>query len=175
MKTILAISGSTRAASVNLGLIRVIAQQYRDRVHMELFAGLETLPQFNPDKDIPGGPSLPEVAALRQSIRAADGVLICTPEYAMGLPGALKNALDWTVSTCEFSGKPVAVITAASLGEKAHASLIGTLKIIEAVITAESQLLISFAQAKIGKDDTIKDTATAGQVRLLMDSFISAL
>jgi NAD(P)H-dependent FMN reductase len=175
MKKIFALSGSTRSASVNLGLIKAVAQQYASQLTFDIFEGLEQLPQFNPDKDIPGDTILPEIAAMRQRMRAADGILICTPEYAMGLPGALKNALDWTVSSCEFSGKPVAVVTAASMGEKTHASLLGTLRIIEASVTDDCQLLIPFAQAKIGKEGIIKDTATAAQIQLLMDSFIGRL
>ena len=62
----------------------------------------------------------------------ADGVIICTPEYAHGVPGSLKNAIDWTVGTGEFSGKPTMLITASTDGKNGHKALLETLKVIEA-------------------------------------------
>ncbi len=109
-----------------------------------------------------------EVADLRRQLREADGVLICTPEYAMGVPGTLKNAIDWTVSSAEFSHKPTALITASSVGEKGHASLLETLKVIEANITDGTQLLISHARLKVNRDHQITDEATLSQVRSLI-------
>ena len=110
MFNVLAICGSTRAASSNLNVIHAIARLAHDRFSVKLYSGLEQLPQFNPDRDNEEAPA--EVADLRKQLRAADGVLICTPEYAIGVPGALKNAIDWTVSSMEFSKKPVALVTA---------------------------------------------------------------
>ena len=65
---------------------------------------------------------------FRKSIEEADAVLICTPEYVFSLPGILKNALEWTVSTTVFSDKPTALLTASSSGEKAHESLLLVMK-----------------------------------------------
>ena len=109
--------------------------------------------------------------AFRNELKQADGILICTPEYAMGVPGTLKNAIDWTVSSCEFSKKPVALITASSLGEKGHASLLETLKIIESDITEETQLRISYAKTKISQAGVIVDEATKREVVSLLDAF----
>jgi NAD(P)H-dependent FMN reductase len=64
-----------------------------------------------------------KVFELRNRLNNAHGVLICAPEYAFGVPGILKNLLDWTVGSGEFVNKPLAVITAATRGDKAHASL----------------------------------------------------
>jgi len=90
-----------------------------------IYGGLDDLPHFSPDRDGDDPPR--SVGRLRELLRTADGVLIGTPEYAFGVPGALKNALDWTVSSGEFDGKPVAAISASPLytgGAKAHASLL---------------------------------------------------
>ncbi len=130
------------------------------------------LPQFNPDED--GELSPASVNTFRNSLRAADGILICTPEYAMGVPGSLKNAIDWTVSSCEFSHKPTALITASSLGHKGHASLLETLRIIEAGITENVQLVIPFIKTKL-EGDTIKDDATVMAVTQVMTAFINAM
>jgi NAD(P)H-dependent FMN reductase len=111
------------------------------------------------------------VLDFRIKLNEADGILICTPEYAMGVPGLLKNAIDWTVSSCEFYHKPTALITASSLGEKGHASLLETLKVIDAKVTDKTQLLISFAKGKINNDYKITDHKTFGAIENLLEAF----
>ena len=93
----------------------------------------------------------------------------------MGIPGSLKNLLDWTVSSSDFSNKPVVAITASSLGQKAHASLVGTLQVIEARITESTQLLISFIKTKVNDRQQITDENTLKDVRIAMDAFIAVL
>jgi len=92
MKNILAISGSLRAASTNLKIIENVAALAADSLKISVYRGLSTLPQFNPDLDTIDPPET--VKDLRRCIKEADGVLICTPEYVFGVPGALKNAID---------------------------------------------------------------------------------
>jgi NAD(P)H-dependent FMN reductase len=167
-KHILAISGSTRKISTNLNLIKAIITLTGDKFDIHIFEGLAEIPHFNPDLDSECPPQT--VIDFREQIKAAAGVLICTPEYAMGVPGSLKNAIDWTVSSSDFSHKPTALITASSVGEKGHASLLETLKVIECNIPEESQLLISFAQTKVSKEATITDGETEAQVKKLLDS-----
>jgi NAD(P)H-dependent FMN reductase len=92
----------------------------------------------------------------------------------MGVPGTLKNAIDWTVSSMEFSHKPVALITASTAGQKGHQSLINTLKIIEADMPDDSQLLISYVKTKV-KDDKIIDPQTLQQIKKLISSMINSI
>ena len=109
-RKIFAISGSTRVNSTNSNLLRWIVELYGEQLDIELFEHIAHLPMFNPDLD---GDHVPDIIAeLREKIQDADGVIICTPEYVFSLPGALKNLLEWTVSTTVFSDKPVALITA---------------------------------------------------------------
>ena len=166
---ILAICGSTRAQSTNLSLIKAIKHLFLEQLEIEIYSGLSELPHFNPDLN-----DTKEVSLFKDKIKAASGVLICTPEYAMGVPGSLKNALDWTVASMEFSQKPVLLITASSSGEKAHASLLETLKVIEAIIPEECQLLISYAKTKI-KNDEITDDITHSKVVAAVNAFTSLL
>lgn len=168
-KKIIAVSGSTRKNSTNLYLINAIINLTAGIFNIEIFKGLSELPHFNPDTDIDNPPK--QVIEFRNQLREADGILICTPEYAMGVPGTLKNAIDWTVSSSEFYHKPTALITASSLGEKGHASLLDTLKMIEANITDKTQLLISYAKTKITDDSKIVDNKTLMEVTLLLNSF----
>ena len=91
-------------------MLEAFARVLETRAVVSHFQGLGALPHFNPDLD---GESVPdEVANLRKSIRESDAVVISTPEYAHGLPGALKNALDWLVSDPAFAGKKIAIIHA---------------------------------------------------------------
>jgi len=157
-KSILAISGSTRSKSTNAQLISAVSKLLSDKTEIIVYNDLARLPHFNPDDDHEN--VSPYVSQFRNLLRVADGVMICTPEYAMGLPGSLKNALDWTVSSMEFSGKPVMAITASLSGEKAHQSLMDTLKIIEAKNIDELQLLIQYAKSKFSKEGEIIDEET---------------
>lgn len=166
-KKILAISGSTRVHSTNGNYIKAIAALTESRFAISLFEGLTDIPHFNPDLDTDDPPTA--VADFRKRLREADGVLICTPEYAMGVPGTLKNAIDWTVSSGEFSHKPVALVTASSSGLKAHAALLETLKVIEAEMTDETALLVSYAKTKITEDGQIKEGETLDGVNRLIE------
>jgi chromate reductase len=166
---ILAISGSTRKASSNLFLIKAIADLAAEIFTVNIFEGLSDLPHFNPDLDNENVPV--QVINFRRQIREADGILICTPEYAFGVPGTLKNAIDWTVSSMEFSNKPVALITASLSGEKAHQSLLGTLLVIEAKMSADTQLLVNFIKTKVSDNHKITDKETLRSVIKLIQSF----
>ncbi|MRG43819.1 flavoprotein [Chitinophaga sp. SYP-B3965] len=168
---ILAISGSTRKVSSNLHLIHAIANLSADIFQVEIFEGLTGLPHFNPDIE----PAPQEVIAFRKLLNEADGVLICTPEYAIGVPGTLKNAIDWTVSDMNFSKKPVALITASLSGAKGHQSLLGTLQIIEARLTDHTQLLISGIKVKVNDQAVITDEVTLQQIQQLITSLAALI
>ncbi len=167
-KKILAISGSTRQSSTNLSLIKAIIDLSADKLDIKIFDGLSDIPHFNPDLDTDYPPK--KVVDFRRQLKEADGILICTPEYAMGVPGTLKNAIDWTVSSCEFSNKPIALITASSSGQKGHLSLMETLKVIESDIPDDSQLLVSFVKTKVSAEGKITDAQTLEQVKKLLIS-----
>jgi NAD(P)H-dependent FMN reductase len=169
-KKILAICGSTRKTSSNLSLIKAIADLTVENFNIIIFTCIAKIPHFNPDLDNETPPQ--EVVNFRKQLREAEGILICTPEYAMGVPGTLKNALDWTVSSCEFSHKPVALITASSQGQKGHHSLLETLKIIESEITDDTQLVISFVKTKVSSENKITDQETLNKINDLINAFI---
>ncbi len=119
-------------------------------------AGISELPLFNPDLDGEGTVPPKAVGALRRAVAQAHAVVIVSPEYAHGVPGALKNALDWLVSSAEFVDKPVAVITAsASGGAYANAQLRETLRMMTATVVDEACLTVPGVAAKV-------DQATGG-------------
>lgn len=172
-KNILAISGSTRADSSNMLLIKAIAALSSKDAAIEIYNKLEELPHFNPDLD---GAVVPKaVEQFRNKIQEADGVLICTPEYVFSLPAILKNAIEWTVSTIVFSDKPVALITASGLGEKAHESLQLIMKTVGAEFNEQTQLLISGARSKVNSNAEIMDEDTLIKVKELVEAFMKLL
>jgi NAD(P)H-dependent FMN reductase len=131
---LLAISGSLRARSTNTEVLRAAARLAPASVHVTLLAGLGDLPHFNPDLDAEGAAPAAPVVALRAQVAAADALLICSPEYAHGVPGALKNALDWLVSGPEMVHKPVGLLNASPRSTHAQGSLAETLRTMSAVI-----------------------------------------
>ena len=172
-KKVFAICGSTRIRSANLSIIQHIANLLRNEAEVEIYKGLSALPHFNPDLDKETAPEI--VEALRNKIKNADGVLISTPEYVFSLPGALKNAIEWCVSTTIFSEKPVALITASASGVKAHESLQLIMKTIYAGVRQETQLLIQGAKGKFSSEGTINDLVTAEQLENLSAAFLIQL
>lgn len=167
---VLAICGSTRQSSSNHHLIQAITHLAADRFAVTVLESLTVIPHFNPDQDREPDSAPAEVQHFRAQLAAADAVLICSPEYAIGVPGTLKNAIDWTVSSMHFSGKPVALVTAGTSGHKAHQSLLGTLLIIESRIAEAAQLVVSAVRTKVNDQGAITDAATETQVRKLIDS-----
>ena len=173
LKKILAISGSLRANSTNLTIIKSIARTFDGRIEVSIYEGLAHLPHFNPDLEKTA--QIAEVEDFRRRVRAADGVLICTPEYVFSMPGALKNALEWTVGTSDFDQKPVALITASSAGEKTHESLFLVLKTIGADLTEDTALLISGARTKVNAEGEISDAPTVESIKQVIEFFLISI
>lgn len=147
---ILAISGSLRSGSTNHNILKHLGSLVPPGVDYTIYHDLALIPPFDPglDTDDPPAP----VASLRQLLADADGIIICTPEYAFGVPGQLKNMLDWLVSSGSLVDKPVALITSSLGGEHAHASLRLTLGALSARIIDDANLVISFIRSKMDGD-----------------------
>lgn len=142
-----------------------------EETNYTIYDGLRDIPAFDPGLDN-NNPSAP-VSDLRKKLSQADGIIICTPEYAFGVPGALKNALDWTVSSGSFSGKPTALITASTGGENAHEALIKILGAIDAKLSPKTTLLIQFVRSKMDVHGNITNPDTAQQLKTLIESFVN--
>jgi chromate reductase, NAD(P)H dehydrogenase (quinone) len=169
MKKILAISGSLRSTSSNTNILRALVGLAPEHT-IEIYEGIGNLPHFNPEID--DERELISVQNWRNHLQAADAVIFCTPEYAHGVPGVLKNALDWIVSSGEFMHKPTAVISASPSpdgGEKANASLVQTLKMMMAEINNRSILCIPAVSAKLNKNGDVIDLETTNLLQSLLD------
>lgn len=170
---ILAISGSLKTTSSNSIIIREIAAFADKNVDYKIYNGLEELPQFNPDKEA----GTEAVRHLRSLLKTADGVVISTPEYAFGVPGSLKNALDWVVSSGELNEKPVIVISASPMyegGSKALASLLLTLSALGTKMDKDSSLSIPNILKKISEGKII-DAATKMDLKKIYEHLLQVL
>lgn len=175
---VLGISGSLRKESTNSRLLTVIEGMMPTEVEFRLYDGLASLPHFNPDLDSDDLEPHEAVYEWREQLRSADAIIICTPEYARGVPGSLKNGLDWIVSSGEFINKPTAVISASPHedgGKTALASLILTLNMMSAAIPDEATLVVPFASKKLGSGGSVVDVNTESSLRNLIKVLMQAL
>ena len=173
---ILAISGSLRAESSNTALLHAAAALAPEGVHITIYDGLKGLPYFDPGLEPEEAPG--PVMDFRAGLKAADAVLICTPEYAHGMPGILKNALEWTVASGEFVAKPVAALSASPSsggGEKARAWLVQTLAVMSAEIVPEASLSLPFVRTKLKAHQEGRDPALAETLRAVLEALARAV
>jgi chromate reductase len=173
---ILAISGSLRAVSKNTAILEAARLLAPPPVEITLYTGLDTLPYFSPDLDTADGRGGPEaVADWRARVARADGLLISSPEYAHGLPGALKNALDWLVSSVDFPGKPVALLGASALSIHAPAQLTEILRTMSARLVDEASVTVPLLGPPVDAATITADPALAGPLRAAVVAFALAV
>lgn len=173
---ILAISGSLRERSSSTSLARALATLALPGTQVVLFDGLADIPPFDPDDDQEGDVPPPAVAKLRRALGAADAVVICTPEYAFGIPGVLKNALDWTVASGDFADKPTAAISSSPSdlgGDKAHASLVLTLGAMQSRLVTRGGVIVPFVRKKLSATGELTDPATIAAFRAVLNELVA--
>ncbi|MFG2529347.1 NADPH-dependent FMN reductase [Streptomyces sp. NPDC048516] len=172
---LLALSGSLRARSSNGAVLRS-ALAFWDGPAAT--ADIGALPHFNPDLDGEDATPSTPVAALRTQVAAADALLVVSPEYAHGVPGALKNALDWLVSSGECVAKPVAVITASPFptgGDHANAQLRETLRMMTGeVIEAACRELPAIGPKIDPTTERVTDETTLSELRAALSHLAAA-
>src|SRR5690349_20059507 len=152
---VLAISGSLRDASTNSALVRAAAHLAPPGVQVAIYGELDQLPPFNPDLDT-GTPPVP-VVAFRTALKSADAVLLSSPEYAHGVPGVLKNALDWVVGSGELVDKPIALLNASSRATRAWSSLVETLSVMSARVIREASVTVPLNGSRLDADGIASD------------------
>jgi chromate reductase len=168
---ILTLCGSLRGRSSNRAILLAYERLAGSRVVCTHYEGLGDLPHFNPDLDGEGADVPREVVVLRLLVECADAVVISTPEYAHGLPGSFKNALDWLVSYPPFAGKRVVILEAARGSTWAVDSLREILRTMSAVLVEGASVSLPLGTnqmdevAILARDD----------LRELLESSIEAL
>jgi chromate reductase, NAD(P)H dehydrogenase (quinone) len=158
------VSGSLRSSSSNSALLKACVRLAPAGTEVVLFEGIGGLPHFTPDLDNEAPP--PAVAAWRQLLAASEAVIVCTPEYAHGVPGSLKNALDWIVSSGEFRAKPVLLLMAGTNdGKWARDSLTATLEVMEANVLHAHSFTVANARKKLDADGNSSDAQLEDALR----------
>lgn len=168
--TILAVSGSLRTSSSNTLILKEIQKWVPHHIAFNIYQDMATLPAFDDSMDAPE-----PVIAWRRLLAAADGVFICSPEYAFGIPGALKNAMDWTVGSGELVNKPLALVTAATGGDKAHAAWLHIFTALSANIPDGGSLLIPFVRSKLNEKGELSDAATRAAIQSVLLALINSI
>jgi len=151
---ILAISGSLRKASLNTTLLRAAARIAPHGIEVLVWRGLGDLPLFNPDIETP---EPAPVGDFRKQIVTSDALLIASPEYAHGVTGAIKNALDWMVGNESFIQKPVALLNASPRATHAQAALRETISTMSAHVIDEACITVPILGSGLGEDDMVAD------------------
>lgn len=164
---ILALCGSIRENSSNFFLLNAISNKLNKNDFFEIFA-IKDLPYFDPQLQFSNEqPQL--IKTFREKAKKCDCILIATPEYAHGIPGLLKNALEWLICE-ETMKKPVAVIIASpSGGSFVKDYLNETLRTMDLTVDQNLQLIIKTARHHIDENGKINDDNLDSQINLFID------
>ena len=171
---LLAISGSLRAHSSNGELLRALATVARPAIDVDVYAGLADLPAFNPDLDEEGMTLPAAVQTLRRAVGEADGLVISSPEYAHGVPGALKNALDWLVSGPEMVYKPVGLLNASPRSVHAQQSLAETLRTMSATLVEGACLALPVSGRGLNAESIVANVELRAQLERVLSAMTTA-
>jgi len=171
---ILGFAGSLRKQSYNRALLSAAHEMVPENATLEIF-DLEGIPPFN--QDLENEP--PEkVKDFKARIRAADAILIVTPEYNYSIPGVLKNAVDWAsrpYGDNAFEGKPVAVM-GASIGmlgtARAQYDLRRSFVFLNMYPMNQPEVMVPFAQDKIDRNGRVTDEKTRQKIRELLEGLV---
>lgn len=170
---VLGMAGSLRRASYNRGLLRAASEAAPPEMEVEVF-DLAPIPLYNRDVEDRGDPD--SVARLKEAIRAADLVVIATPEYNHGLPAVTKNAVDWGSRPPKpqaWDGKPVAILgaTPGRLGTVgAQRNLRESLSHLSALVMPQPRVFVQKAGEAFDDERNLVDDGT----RQVLERFMAA-
>jgi NAD(P)H-dependent FMN reductase len=170
---ILGLSGSLRALSINSTLLRAASRLAPSHVSIVHFSRLDDLPLFNPDDDVAVPPAT--VERFRTQVAGADALMIASPEYAHGVTGTIKNALDWLVSFEPFVGKPVAILNASSRAHHADAALREILRTMAAVIVERASITIPLLGANLDEEGMLNTPSVVTSIRTSLSALLDAV
>ena len=145
---ILALSGSLRKASYNTAALEALTELAPDYVEI-IIGNIGDLPLFNPDRE---DELIPALAALKSTLTEASGIIIASPEYAHGISGPMKNALDWLVSGMEFPYKPIMLINTSPRASHALEALTEVLTTMSGNIIREALVSIPLLSSGLDKE-----------------------
>jgi chromate reductase, NAD(P)H dehydrogenase (quinone) len=169
---VLAIPGSLRASSINAAFCRCVAQRAPAPMSVTVYSALGDIPPYNAEREA----SLPgPVQDFRSAIRRADALLIASPEYAHGISGVMKNALDWLVSYEGTVHKPIALINTSPRAHHAYDSLREVLQTMSTVIIEEASVSITLLGIHKTEHSMCADPNVMRSVQRLLEAIANHL
>jgi len=164
---LLGLSGSTRQASTNTALLRALQAVAPNRIRLDVYDRIGSLPVFSPDLE--GAATPPAVQEFIRRVHACDGLILSSPEYVRSIPGGLKNAIDWLVSTHHVIDKPIALVHASHRGD----DMLQVLRIVLATISTNFNPEIFFRLSPLDQTpDGIAQIVGASPNRLAAKTFL---
>lgn len=150
---ILALSGSLRKASYNTAVLKALQVLAPDRVDI-MVGSIDQLPLFNPDRE---DEHIPALAELISSLQVSDGLIIASPEYAHGISGPMKNALDWLVGSFEFPNKPIMLINTSPRASHALEALNEVLLTMSGNIIESACITVPLLGSELDKEGILEN------------------
>jgi NAD(P)H-dependent FMN reductase len=172
---LLTVSGSLRAGSSNAALLAAAGRVAPAGVTVSAYQGLGALPAFNPDLEEGPDPAPNAVAHWRAALAAADAVLISSPEYAHGIPGVLKNALDWVVGSGELVGKRVGLLSASAASHFAHPQLVEVLTVMSAALVPEATVVLDIPRRGVSAEQLAADPVVGPALERVVSALAPAV
>jgi len=169
---ILAISGSLRQASYNTALVNALSELSADDVEIRVFQKMAELPLFNPDLEVTPPKA---VKNLKFELAQSDGLIISSPEYAHGITGVLKNALDWLVSGEEFINMPIALFNTSPRASHAQVALREVVKTMSGLIVEEASLEIPLLGSNLDTQGILKQESMVSLIKSKLVNFSHAI
>ena len=174
MPHLLTVAGSLRTGSSNAALLAAAAQVAPANLTVAAYSALGSLPAFNPDREEAAVRLPSAVTRWKAALAAADMLLFSTPEYAHGIPGALKNALDWVVGSGELVGKPVGVINLSAASQFAFPQLIEVLTVMSANVVRDATVVLDLPRRGVDAAQLAADPVVAGKLRDVLGALLGA-
>ena len=165
---ILAISGSLRKDSYNTALLKAMKALAPEHIEITFFDELGLIPLFNPDID-PN--TVANVIALKNSRAATDGLFFSSPEYAHGISGVLKNALDWLVSGEEFVDMPVAIFNTSPRASHALDSLYEIVRTMSGNIIDSACITVPLLGSNLTAEGIVEDYFMSESITSAINAF----
>jgi chromate reductase len=172
--SILGFAGSLRRGSYNRALLRAAVEHAPEGMAIEILDLVE-VPLYNGDVEAEGDPEA--VASLKRAIAAADGVLMATPEYNHGVPGVMKNAVDWASrppGAAPLGGKPVGIIGASpgiTGSARGQSQLRQAFEFTNSFCMPQPELLVFKAHEKFDSEGRLSDAATREHLARYLAAF----
>lgn len=172
--SVISICGSLRKGSLNAAVQRALPDLAPAGMRIEAVSGIGEIPLYNADLQTAGFPK--SVTDLADSIRRADGLIICSPEYNYSVPGVLKNAIDWLSRLPDqpFAAKPVLLQSASPGllgGARMQYHLRQVLVFVEALVFTRPEVFVGMAQTKVDADLKLTDQATRDFIQKQLAGF----